>query len=610
MNAAIPPSTPHTGERVLQGLGVSSGIAIGFAEFVGQVLEEPELSSISKERVESEYARLAVALEMTKGQILELHKLLGDDDGGAAPSHSTIFESHALLLEDPVVIDEVRRKTADELKCIDWVYYQTIRGYIDQLRKVDDAYLSERAVDLEDVAARLLKNLRAGDGASADATPVQRAWVGQTVLLGHDLSPSDTAGIDRSQVRGFATEVGSATSHTAILARSLNLPAVVALHELPRDSYTGAPVIIDGYEGRVILNPTQSTLRSYAKRAAVEEKRLEKLSDLKTADTRTKDGDRMLLSANLEFVTEIADLKELNVDGVGLFRTEFLFLCDGDSRSEECQYETYRTIAEGAGRHGVIIRTLDIGGDKLLPELRLDPEPNPFLGWRGIRLTLDEDELFRSQLRAILRASAHGKVRVMFPFISTLEELQAAKRCFNRVKKELADEGVPFDPEVEIGAMIEIPSAVFIAGHLAKEVDFFSIGTNDLIQYTTAVDRVNDRVAHLYQPMHPAVIEMIRTTVEAAHRNGIWCGICGEAAADLEMTPIWVGLGVDELSVGLGQLLKLRAALASLSGEPCRQLVRDLRENAGKAEDVRQLCLQVAQEAYPDLLISKAVERN
>ncbi len=608
MNAAAPSPAPLTGERVLQGVGVSSGIAIGFAEFVGQVLEEPELSSISKEGVESEYARLSVALEVTKAQILELQKLLGDD--GSAPSHSTIFESHALLLEDPMVIDEVKRKTAEELKCIDWVYYQTIRGYIDQLRKVDDAYLRERAVDLEDVAARLLKNLRAGDKAGADTTPIQRAWAGETVLLGHDLSPSDTAGIDRSRVRGFATEVGSATSHTAILARSLNLPAVVALHELPQDSYTGAPVIIDGYEGRVILNPTQSTLRAYAKRAAVEEKRLEKLSDLKTAETRTKDGDRVLLSANLEFATEIATLKELNADGVGLFRTEFLFLCDGDSRSEECQYKTYRTIAEGAGDHGVIIRTLDIGGDKLLPELRLDPEPNPFLGWRGIRLTLDEHELFRSQLRAILRASAHGKVRVMFPFISTLEELQAAKACFARAQEELVAEGVPFDKKVEIGAMIEIPSSVFIADHLAKEVDFFSIGTNDLIQYTTAVDRVNDRVAHLYQPMHPAVIEMIRTTVDAAHRNGIWCGICGEAAADLEMAPLWVGLGVDELSVGLGQLLKLRAALAALSGEPCRKLVEDLRQKAGKAEEVRQLCLQVAQGAYPDLLISGAADRK
>ncbi|MDP4638656.1 MAG: phosphoenolpyruvate--protein phosphotransferase, partial [Verrucomicrobiales bacterium] len=367
-------------------------------------------------------------------------------------------------------------------------------------------------------------------------------------------TPSDTVSLDRTRVLGFATEIGSPTSHTAIMARSLNIPAVVALHDIPGTFSAGDTVLIDGYHGLVILNPTEATIAEYASILEREKSVLTDLEALKNEETLTADGRKIILSANIEFVEELEGVTDRGAEGVGLYRTEFFYLSRKELRSEENQAANYRKVAEATAPHGVIIRTLDIGGDKLRPELFENPEPNPFLGWRGIRLSLDEVEEFRLQLRAILRASAYGKVRIMFPFISTLEELQGARVQLEMAKEELKAQRIPYDDKIEVGAMIEIPSAVMIADHLAREVDFFSIGTNDLVQYSTAVDRINDRVAHLYQPYHPAVIAMIRETVEAAHRNGIWCGICGEVASDILMAPIWIGLGVDELSVGAAQL--------------------------------------------------------
>jgi phosphotransferase system enzyme I (PtsI) len=422
-----------------------------------------------------------------------------------------------------------------------------------------------------------------------------------SVILAHDLTPSDTVGLDRSKVKGFATEVGSATSHTAIMARSLGIPAVVALHDIPEECERSENVLIDGYHGLVIVNPSPETLVDYEKLLEEERDILSDLEFFKGKPTITSDGNRITLSANIEFLDELKAVAERGAEGVGLYRTEFFYMSEKELRTEENQAQNYRTVAEATSSDGVIIRTLDIGGDKLYPELRDDPEPNPFLGWRGIRLSLDRAEEFRVQLRAILRASAHGKVRVMFPFISSLQEIQAAKEQIEISKQELREADIPFDENIEVGAMIEIPSAVLVADHLAQEVDFFSIGTNDLIQYTTAVDRINDRVANLYQPMHPAVIGMIRETVEAAHRNDIWCGVCGEAAGDLVMTPIWVGLGVDELSVGSVQLLKTRKAISLLSSKECSELMTNL-QHCGTEEMVKRRCLEIASAAYPELL--------
>jgi len=583
-----------TVEIRLQGIGVSPGIAWGPAEILGKALEEPEQTSIQRSEVNAEKARLSLALVATRDQIIELQRQIASDEG---EDHASIFDAHLLLLEDSTVLNEVLRICETQLISIECAYYSVVKRYIDSLRKIADPYLRERAVDIEDVTGRVLKNLKWTEPSAGSETRESDA----AVLLAHDLTPSDTAGLDRSRVKGFATEVGSSTSHTAIMARSLGIPAVVALHQIPEECVSARNVLIDGYHGFVIINPSAETLVDYEELVKKEKSLLSDLKSYKDKPTLTSDGKKITLSANIEFLDELGPVAETNAEGVGLYRTEFFYLSEKELRSEENQAKNYRKVAEATSPHGVIIRTLDIGGDKLYPELREDPEPNPFLGWRGIRLSLNRSKEFRVQLRAILRASAHGKVRVMFPFVSSLEEIQAAKEQINISKEELRSEGIPFDEEIEVGAMIEIPSAVLVADHLAKEVDFFSIGTNDLVQYTTAVDRINDRVADLYQPMHPAVVAMIRETVEAAHRNGIWCGICGEAASDLVMTPIWVGLGVDELSVGSVQLLKTRKAISLLSTEECTSLIDRLR-SAGTEDSVKSFCREIAQAAYPELL--------
>lgn len=582
-------------ETRLEGIGVSPGIAWGPAEILGKTLEEPECVPIPRSRVEAEKSRLSLALVATREQILELQKEIADNEG---ENHAAIFDAHLLLLEDSTVLNEVLRITETSLKSVDWAYYSVVKRYIDSLRKISDPYLRERAVDIEDVAKRVLKNLRWTERTEPDEdTPAH-----SSVILAHDLTPSDTVSLDRSRVRGFATEIGSATSHTAIMARSLNIPAVVALHQIPDHCTPGDMVLIDGYHGLVIVNPEKETIAEYERLSEKEREILHDLEDLKGSETRTADGRKITLSANIEFIEELAGVTEQDAEGVGLYRTEFFYLSDRKLRSEKNQTRNYRQVAEATAPHGVIIRTLDVGGDKLCPELFENPEPNPFLGWRGIRLSLDRPEEFQVQLRAILRASAFGKVRVMFPFVSTLEEVREAKQQVERAKEELRSLNVGFDENLEIGAMIEIPSAVVIADHIAKEVDFFSIGTNDLVQYTTAVDRVNDRIAKLYQPTHPAVVSMIRETVEAAHRNGIWCGVCGEAASDLDMTPIWVGLEVDELSVGAAQVLRTRRALSRLNSSECKVLTDELK-SFGTAEEVKVKCRALAEKAYPELLL-------
>lgn len=582
-------------ETRIQGIGVSPGISWGLVEILGNALEEPEEISIAMSEVAGETDRLSMALVATREQITALQQEIIAED---AENSAAIFDAHLLLLEDATVLKEVKKITETQLKNIDWAYYSVVKRYIDSLRKIADPYLRERAVDIEDVAKRVLSNLRW----SSHGTAPGQLSSHTNIVLAHDLTPSDTVSMDRTKVRGFATEVGSQTSHTAIMARSLNIPAVVALHKIPEACSTGDTAIIDGHHGVVILNPAPNTQHEYEALAEKERQVVSGLDNLKDSPTETADGVNVTLSANLEFLEELTGVADKGAEGVGLYRTEFFYLSKQELRSEENQTANYREVAEATAPHGVIIRTLDIGGDKMCPELYSTPEPNPFLGWRGIRLSLDRPADFRIQLRSILQASAFGKVRVMFPFISTLEEIQRSKQHLESAKNELRDQKIPFDEAIEVGAMIEIPSAVMIADHIAQEVDFFSIGTNDLIQYTTAVDRINDRVASLYQPTHPAVIALIRETVEAAHRNNIWCGICGEAASDLRMTPIWVGLGVDELSVGSAQLLKIRHAISKLDSTACGKFVEQLRAY-GTAGEIERHCTSFAKDFYPDLFI-------
>ena len=587
-------SPSENSELRLQGIGVSPGIARAQVQFVGTDFEEPEARLIAAPQVEQEKNLLQRALTQTREQIRALQEEL---DETVDREHASIFDAHLLVLEDATVIDEVIRLIENDKKGADHAYWEVIHRYLESLRKIPDPYLRERAIDIEDVARRVLRNLKFPDG--WDGVP---DFAQPSIIFAHDLRPSETVALNRKNVLGFATEAGSQTSHTAIRARSLNIPAVVALHhEVGRNLHPGDEVLLDGYHGLLIVRPNESTLAEYNSIRERQDALLNQLREFRDRDTVTADGKRIVLSGNIEFIEEIPVILQQGAEGVGLYRTEFFYLNTADMRSEERQAENYSEAAKQLAPHEVIIRTLDIGGDKLFPEHFDEPEPNPFLGWRGIRVSVDRPEVFKTQLRAILRASAHGKVGLMYPFISSLGELTEANRLLDEAKLELHRKGIAFDEEIEVGAMIEIPSAVLIADALAEEVDFFSIGTNDLIQYTTAVDRVNDRVASRYQPTHPAVLKLIRETVAAAHRHGIWAGVCGEFGGDVIAAPLMVGARIDELSVGAAQILRIKRAISCLDSGECEAFFEEA-ITLQEASDVYQRCREIAESKFPELL--------
>lgn len=577
------------------GIPVSRGIARGPVFVRGGAFEEPDTYDIDEVKVEDELTRFEDGLVKTREQIRELQHSISHDVGGADAS---IFDAHLLVLEDRSVLDEVVRSLRDEKVNIESIFYRIMNRYMESLRKIDDPYLRERVVDIEDVTKRVVNNLtRTSESAAAERTAHQ-----EHVLLAHDLTPSDTASMDRTLVRGFATEVGSYTSHTAIIARSLNLPAVVGLQNLTQNLHTGQEILLDGYNGLVILDPSETTIAEYDELERKQSRIVLQLGELADAPCETADGRAITLSANIEFEHEASLVKKKGARGIGLYRTEFLYLNSLHLPTEEHQAKVYTRIVKAVAPDGVIIRTMDIGGDKLPAELRGVEEQNPFLGWRGIRVSIERPDVFKTQLRAILRASAFGTVGVMFPLVSSLDEVRRAKVLVREAKAELAAVGIPFDEQIEIGAMIEVPSAAIIADHIAGEVDFFSIGSNDLIQYTIAVDRVNERVAGLYQPAHPAIIRLLRTIIEAAHDGKIWVGVCGEIAGEITLTPLLVGLGIDELSVGPFQVPLVKRAIRSLDTKTCEALAAEVLQMSDAAAIFKR-CGAVAREHYPELFL-------
>jgi phosphotransferase system enzyme I (PtsI) len=555
---------PRGAEEVyIRGLGVSPGLAVGCVHFHREMLVEPELETVRPEQAEAEWGRFQQALALTKEQLQNLLDRAADDVGA---EQAGIFEAHLLMAEDPTLLSEVEKGICRDHLRAEGAFYRVMEHYMAAMRKFDDAYLRDRVMDLDDVTRRVLANLR-GEERRGGADFAH-------VLLARDLAPSETMEMDRAHVLGFATEAGSPTSHTAILARSLGIPAVVGLHDVHSHVRPGDTVLLDGAAGVLIVNPTRETIATYEsarrRRARVDSQ----LYALREGEAVTRDGQRVLVAANIELADEIDSVMGQGAEGVGLYRTEFLFLNQGEYPTEEEQVENYTVAARGAGEHGVIIRTLDIGGDKLPVDGEWQTEGNPFLGWRGIRRSLQQIDLFRTQLRAILRASAHGRVRVMYPLVSGVEQVRQANALLSACMEELAAEGVPFDASIGRGAMIEVPSAAVIADMLAEEVDFFSVGTNDLIQYSIAVDRVNERVADLYQPCHPAIVRLLQNIVKAAEPAGLWVGVCGEMAGDIVLTPLLVGLGFTELSVGASQIPRVKHAIRTLDAGECRDLVR------------------------------------
>ena len=583
-------SEPHR-EHTFHGTAVSRGIAFGPIHVVARGFAAPDVYAIKEEEIPAEQARFDLAIAKTKEQLSELQNhiegIAGSTDEGL------VFEAHSLVLEDPSLLKKVTKAIEERKQNAEFCFYAVMQTFLEAMRRVSDSYLRERAIDIDDVCQRVLRNFKAEDGVVGPDH--------QHLLVTYDLSPSDTASMDRSKLLGFVTEAGSINSHTAILARALGIPAIVGLGGAVLETTALAPAIIDGYSGKLIVHPTEETSAHYRKLAEERQSARKALEALRDEESTTTDGHHITLSANIEFTHELDIVRENRAEGVGLFRTEFFLLDPLTPPDEEAQTKVYRELALGTKPHIGIVRTLDSGGDKLGIEALTEPEPNPFLGWRGIRVSLDRQEMFKDQLRAILRASADGKLGMMFPFISGLSEIRACRKLVADCMAELDAKGQAYDPDLEIGAMIEIPSAVLVADEIAKEVDFFSIGTNDLIQYTVAVDRINHRVAKLYRSSHPAVIRLIKMTTNASKRADIWTGVCGEMATDLSMTPLLVGMGVDELSVGPHDLAPVRKALLSLDFGKCQEMAAKALTLATSRE-VYECTRALAQEAYPDLL--------
>jgi phosphotransferase system enzyme I (PtsI) len=580
-------------ETRYQGAGVSPGIALGKIHVVGDELDNVARYRISPSQVTDEIGRFEAALIQTRMQILEMQQRIAESIGA---KDAAIFDAHLLVVEDRTLIDEVLRKLEADLCNVEWVFQEVATSYAETLNKIDDPYLRERALDIQDVTKRVIRNMQG---------KAPKTFLGLSephILVAHNLTPSDTATMNRERVLGIATDLGSRTSHTAIMARSLNIPAVVGLHDITEKLETGQEVLIDGTNGWLIVDPTPETLAHYSEIESRRIKVVAQLRELRETSSTTRDGRHIVLSANIELPEDVDAVAANGAEGIGLYRTEFLYLNRTALPTEDEQYETYRKVAECVRPNPLIIRTFDLGGDKLAPgTVDISDELNPFLGWRAIRFCLENVDIFKTQLRAILRASAVGNVKIMFPMISGLDELRSALAVLAKCKEELHESKIDIGEETEVGAMIEIPSAAISADVLAHEVDFFSIGTNDLIQYALAVDRVNERIAHLYQPTHPAVLRLLKMIADAAHANNIWVGVCGEMAGDIALIPLLLGLGADELSASATLVPRVKRAVQSLAIPECRQLVVEALKLRTPSEILAR-CLELADKRYGDLL--------
>ena len=580
-------------ELRFHGAGVSPGIARGPIHVVRDDLDDVMRYPIKPSQIAGEIGRFEAALVQTRIQILEMQQEIAEAIGA---KDAAIFDAHLLVVEDRTLIDEVLRKLETDLCNVEWVFQEVATKYAETLGKIADPYLRERALDIQDVTRRIVRNLQ------GKAPKPLRGLTEAHILVAHNLTPSDTATMSHQQVLGIATDLGSRTSHTAILARSLNIPAIVGLHDATDKLETGQEVLLDGYDGVLIIDPKPETLSYYGEIEASKGRVVQRLRELRETKSTTRDGRHVVLSANIELPTEVEAVLANGAEGIGLYRTEFLFVNRDTLPSEEEQCETYRKVAEQVLPHPLIIRTFDLGGDKLAAgSVDIGDELNPFLGWRAIRFCLENIDIFKTQLRAILRAGVLGNVKIMFPMISGLEELRHAMSVLNECKEELRAAKIDIGKEMEAGAMIEIPSAAIASDMLAREVNFFSIGTNDLIQYAIAVDRVNERIAHLYQPTHPSVLRLLKLTADAAHANDIWVGVCGEMAGDVALAPLLLGLGVDELSVGATLVPQVKLAVQNLAMPECRQLV-DEALKLSTASEILERCLELATARYGDLL--------
>ena len=546
----------------LKGIAASQGISFAKA----YVFVEPDLTvkEVKIEDVAAEIKRFEDAIEASKKELTIIKEnalaSLGADK-------AAVFEAHLLILDDPEFMGTVKTDIESKVINAEYAFKETSDMFISMFEAMDNEYMKERAADIRDVSKRILAHLLGVD------LPNPSLIDEEVIVIAEDLTPSDTAQLNKKYVKGFATNIGGRTSHSAIMARSLEIPAVVGTSSITEDVKNGDILILDGLDGVVLVNPDEATTAEYKEKHAKFEAQKAEWAKLVTEKSVTKDGHEVILAANIGTPADLEGVKNNGGEAVGLYRTEFLYMGRDQLPTEDEQFEAYKAVLEGMGDKPVVVRTLDIGGDKELPYLDLPKEMNPFLGFRAIRLCLEEKDLFRTQLRALLRASVYGKLCVMFPMIATVQEFRAAKALFLEEKEKLVAEGVTVSNDIELGIMVEIPSTAVIADIFAKEVDFFSIGTNDLIQYTMAADRMSEKVSYLYQPYNPAILRLVKNVIEASHKEGKWTGMCGEMAGDSLAIPLLLGMGLDEFSMSATSILQARSQIKNLTLAKMKELV-------------------------------------
>lgn len=548
--------------KLIKGIAASDGVAIAKA----YLLVEPDLTFDKNEKVtdvEGEVAKFNSAIEASK---VELTKIRNNAEVQLGADKAAIFDAHLLVLDDPELIQPIQDKIKNENTNAATALTDVTTQFVTIFESMDNEYMKERAADIRDVSKRVLSHILGVE------LPNPSMIDESVVIVGNDLTPSDTAQLNKEFVQGFATNIGGRTSHSAIMSRSLEIPAIVGTKSITQEVKQGDMIIVDGLNGDVIINPTEDELIAYQdkrERYFADKKELQKLRD---ADTVTVDGVHAELAANIGTPNDLPGVIENGAQGIGLYRTEFLYMGRDQMPTEEEQFEAYKEVLEAMDGKRVVVRTLDIGGDKELSYLNLPEEMNPFLGYRAIRLCLAQQDIFRPQLRALLRASVYGKLNIMFPMVATINEFREAKAILLEEKENLKNEGHDFSDDIELGIMVEIPATAALADVFAKEVDFFSIGTNDLIQYTLAADRMSERVSYLYQPYNPSILRLVKQVIEASHKEGKWTGMCGEMAGDETAIPLLLGLGLDEFSMSATSILKARRQINGLSKNEMTEL--------------------------------------
>ncbi|MDE9798788.1 phosphoenolpyruvate--protein phosphotransferase [Staphylococcus delphini] len=563
--------------NIIKGIAASDGVAIAKA----YLLVEPDLS-FSNEKTDNPEAEVQKFNEALNNSKIELTKIRNHAEEQLGADKAAIFDAHLLVLDDPELIQPIEEKIKNESASAPQALTEVTQNFITIFESMDNEYMKERAADIRDVAKRVLAHILGVE------LPNPSIIDESVIIVAHDLTPSDTAQLNKQYVQGFVTNIGGRTSHSAIMSRSLEIPAVVGTKSISESVQQGDMVIVDGLTGDVIVNPSDDEIKAYQHKRESFFADREALKQLRDEPSKTLDGHEVELAANIGTPNDLEGVHNNGAEGIGLYRTEFLYMGRDNMPTEDEQFEAYKKVLESMEGKRVVVRTLDIGGDKELPYLNLPEEMNPFLGYRAIRLCLDQPEIFRPQLRALLRASAYGKLNIMFPMVATIQEFRDAKALLLEEKENLKREGVEVSDDIELGIMVEIPSTAALADVFAKEVDFFSIGTNDLIQYTMAADRMSERVSYLYQPYNPAILRLIKQVIDASHQEGKWTGMCGEMAGDETAIPLLIGLGLDEFSMSATSILKARRQIKDLSRTEMVQLA-DRALNCATVDEVVDL---------------------